>query len=204
MKLHWSPHSPFVRKVMVALYETGLNDRVECVRTVVAMDAPNGELMRDNPLSKLPTLVLEGGQPLFDSRVICEYLDGMHDGTKLFPADPLTRFQALRWQALGDGLLDLLILWRYERARAPEARSTANLVAFTAKAAVTLARLETEVAALAAAPFGIGQITIGVALGYLDFRFADFPWRKGRPALAEWFEGIAARPSMTATEAVDD
>ena len=204
MKLHWSPRSPFVRKVMVALHETGLADRVERVRTVVAMDAPNGELMRDNPLSKLPTLVLDDGQPLFDSRVICEYLDGLQAGAKLFPADPAARFQALRWQALGDGLLDLLILWRYERARAPEARSTPNLVAFTAKAAVTLARLETEAAALMAAPFGIGQITIAVALGYLDFRFADFPWRKGRPALAEWFDGVAARPSMAMTVPEDD
>ncbi len=204
MKLHWSPRSPFVRKVMVALHETGLVDRVECVRTVVAMDAPNAELMRDNPLSKLPTLILDGGMPLFDSRVICEYLDGLHDGEKLFPAEPAARFQALRWQALGDGLLDLLILWRYERNRAPEARSTANLVSFTAKAAVTLARLEIEAAALAAAPFGIGQITIGVALAYLDFRFPDLPWRKGRPQLASWFETIAARPSMIATEAVDD
>lgn len=204
MKLHWSPRSPFVRKVMVVLHETDLVDRVECVRTVVAMDAPNGELMRDNPLSKLPTLVLDDGASLFDSRVICEYFDGLHDEAKLFPADPAARFQALRWQALGDGLLDLLILWRYERARDPEARSRANLVAFTAKAAVTIARLEEEATDIAAAPYGIGQITIGVALGYLDFRFADFPWRKGRPALAEWFEGIKARPSMIATEAVDD
>jgi glutathione S-transferase len=204
LKLHWSPRSPFVRKVMVALHETGLTDRVECVRTQVAMDAPNAELMRDNPLSKLPTLILEDGTALFDSRVICEYLDGMHDGVKLFPADPAARFQALRWQALGDGLLDLLILWRYERARAPEARSTANLVAFTAKAAVTVARLETEAAALTAAPYGIGHVSIGVVLAYLDFRYPDFPWRKGRPYIAQWFETIAARPSMVATNAVDD
>ena len=102
MKLLYARPSPFVRKVMVALHETGLTDRVECVRTQVAMDAPNAELMRDNPLSKLPTLILEDGTALFDSRVICEYLDGMHDGVKLFPADPAARFQALRWQALGD------------------------------------------------------------------------------------------------------
>jgi glutathione S-transferase len=181
-----------------------LTDRVECIRTQAAMDTPNPELMHDNPLNKLPTLILEDGTALFDSRVICEYLDGLNDGAKLFPADPAARFQALRWQALGDGLLDLLILWRYERARAPEARSTANLVAFTAKAAATVARLETEAAVLAAAPYGIGHASIGVALAYLDFRYPDFPWRKGRPDIARWFEGIAARPSMIATDAVDD
>lgn len=204
MKLHWSPRSPFVRKVMVVLHETGQTDSVDCVRTVVAMDTPNAELMRDNPLSKLPTLVLDDGSALFDSRVICEYLDGLHDGAKLFPPPGDERFQALRWQALGDGLLDLLILWRYERARPEETRLRPFLMAFAAKAAITLARLETEVPALNAAPFGIGPIAIAVALAYLDFRFPDMAWRTGRPALADWYDGVAARPSMAATAFVDE
>ncbi|MGE8591137.1 MAG: glutathione S-transferase N-terminal domain-containing protein, partial [Alcaligenes sp.] len=85
MKLHWSPRSPFVRKVMIVLYETGIDDQVELVRTPVAMDKPNLDLVADNPLIKLPTLVLEDGTPLYDSRVICAYLNGLTGG-RLLPA----------------------------------------------------------------------------------------------------------------------
>ena len=117
MKLHWSPRSPFVRKVMVAAHELGLVDRLSLVRTVVAMKTTNKALQADNPLSKLPTLVLDDGTPLYDSVVICEYLDTLHDGPKLFPSDPKAKWTALRRHALGDGLLELLILWRNERER---------------------------------------------------------------------------------------
>ena len=132
MKLHWSPRSPFVRKVMVAAHETGLVERLSLVRTVVAMTTTNKELQPDNPLSKLPTLVLDDGTPLYDSVVICEYLDTLHDGPKLFPSDAKAKWTALRRHALGDGLLELLILWRNERERAtsragiPHARSGRN------------------------------------------------------------------------------
>ena len=96
MKLHWSPRSPFVRKVMIAAHETGLVDRLTCVRTVVAMTAPNATLLPDNPLSKIPTLVLDDGSTLYDSGVICEYLDTLHDGPKLFPADSKACWTASR------------------------------------------------------------------------------------------------------------
>ena len=86
MKLHWSPRSPFVRKVMVFAHETGLVERLTCVRTVVAMKTPNAALLPDNPLSKIPTLLQDDGAPLYDSAVICEYLDTLHDRTKLFPS----------------------------------------------------------------------------------------------------------------------
>src|SRR6476620_2299768 len=113
MKLHWSPRSPFVRKVMVFAHETALVDRLNCVRTVVAMKAPNAALLPDNPLSKIPTLVLDDGTALYDSGVICEYLDTLHAGPFLFPAQGPARWTALRRQALGDGLLDFLLLWRH-------------------------------------------------------------------------------------------
>ena len=103
MKLHWSPRSPFVRKVMIAAHERGLVDRIVCVRTIAAMTKPHAELMADNPLSKIPTLVLDDGLVLYDSPVICEYLDGIGGAPKLFPAEPAARFEALRRQALGDG-----------------------------------------------------------------------------------------------------
>src|SRR6185436_12208949 len=119
LKLHWSPRSPFVRKVMIFAHETGQAEAFERVRSVVAMRKPNAEVMRDNPLGKLPTLVLDDGRALFDSAVICEYLDGLHAGTPLFPASGRPRWEALRWQALGDGLLDLLVLWRNLREWEP-------------------------------------------------------------------------------------
>src|SRR5262249_41672659 len=117
MKLHWSPRSPFVRKVMILAREAGLIDRLPLGRRVAAATKPHPELMRDNPLSKIPTLVLDDGTALYDSPVICEYLDRLHAGRKLFPPEGATRMTALRRQALGGGFLDFLLLWRAERAR---------------------------------------------------------------------------------------
>ncbi|MDJ0389566.1 glutathione S-transferase [Roseomonas sp. E05] len=202
MKLHWSPRSPFVRKVMIAAHELGLADRIETVRTVVRMDTPNPALLPDNPLSKIPTLVLEDGTALFDSLTICEYLDDRAGGG-LFPRAGAARWQALTWQSLGNGLLDLLVLWRNERDK-PEARQTpALLESFAFKAGATLDRLEGMAGALEAERFGIGHIAIGCALSYLDFRFASWDWRAGRPKLATWHAGFDARPSLRATEIVD-
>jgi len=201
MKLHWSPRSPFVRKVMIAAHETGLVDRLVCVRTVVAMTAPNAALLPDNPLSKIPTLVLDDGSPLYDSAVICEYLDGLHDGPKLFPTDAKARWKALRRHALGNGLLDLLILWRNERER-PQP-SQPHLDAYAVKYQAALNALENEAPAIAVAPFGIGHIAIGCALSYADFRFADLDWRAKHPQLAAWHKSFSQRPSARATEAVE-
>ncbi|MXP65214.1 glutathione S-transferase [Roseomonas sp. M0104] len=202
MKLHWSPRSPFVRKVMVAAHELGLAGRIETVRTVVRMDTPNPALLPDNPLSKIPTLVLEDGTALFDSLTICEYLDDLAGGD-LFPRSGAARWQALTWQSLGNGLLDLLVLWRNERDK-PEARQTpALLESFDRKANATLDRLEGMAGALEAVRFGVGHIAIGCALSYLDFRFAAWNWREGRPQLAAWHATFDARPSVRATEIVD-
>ncbi|HVG51103.1 MAG TPA: glutathione S-transferase [Xanthobacteraceae bacterium] len=202
MKLHWSPRSPFVRKVMIVAHEVGIVDRLDCVRSVAAMTKPHLELMQDNPLSKIPTLVRDDGIVLYDSRVICEYFDTLHSGHKLFPAEPQARFTALRRQALGDGMLDFLILWRGEGDRAH--KSEAHLSSFAAKRAATLASLETESGALSDSSFSIGHIAVGCALSYLDFRFSAQPWRGDHPKLAAWHATFAARPSAKATEAVDD
>lgn len=197
MKLHWSPRSPYVRKVMVCAHELGLADRLTPVRSVAAMAKPNAAIMVDNPLSKIPTLVLDDGRTLFDSAVICEYLDALAGGGRLFPPGGDARWQQLRWHALGDGLLDALILWRNERERA--APLPALLEAFDVKARATLQRLDDEAAALAAAPFGIGQVAAGCALGYLDYRFADFGWRTLAPRLAALAAVWDQRPSFAAT-----
>jgi len=201
VKLHWSPRSPFVRKVMIFAHETGLIERLTCVRTVVAFDAPNTALMPDNPLSKIPTLVRDDGSPLYDSAVICEYLDTLHDRPKLFPSAGDARWTALRRQALADGFLDFLLLWRQERARAQP--SEVLLGAFAAKYKSTMAALEQETADLGATPLGIGHIAIGCSLSYLDFRFADLSWRDGHPQAAAWHASFAQRPSVKATQAVE-
>jgi glutathione S-transferase len=203
MKLHWSPRSPFVRKVMILLHETGLTDRVELIRSVVAMHETNKDLMADNPLNKLPTLIRDDGTAIFDSPVVCEYLDTLHDGDRLFPAEGDARFTALRWQALGDGILDLLVLWRNELNRPVDVQSKPHVAAFEAKAEAALDRLETEADALRATPFGIGHIAVGIVPSYMDFRYPERDWRGARPAIAAWHADFATRPSVVATEPVD-
>ena len=202
MKLHWSPRSPFVREVMVVAHERRLIDQISCVRTVAATAKPHAELMKDNPLSKIPTLVLDDGMALYDSPVICEYLDALDGAPKLFPTELKARLVALRRQALGDGFLDLLVLLRDERMRAQP--SEAHKASAAARKAAVLKSLEAEAPALAEAPFDIGHVAIGCALSYLDFRYADEDWRKDHPQLAQWHATFAARPSVKATEPVDD
>ena len=202
MKLFWSSRSPFVRKVMVTAHEVGLAGRIRTERVVVSAATPNAEVMAVNPLNKIPTLVLDDGSALYDSRVICEYLDTLHDGPKLFPADARARFAALRRQALGDGLMETIVLRLGEQARPAAQQSEKHLAAYRLKIAAALDRLEAEAAELAGAP-AIGHIAIGCGLGHLDFRFAADDWRSGRPKLAQWYDGFASRPSMKATEYVD-
>jgi glutathione S-transferase len=202
MKLHWSPRSPFVRKVMIVAHERGMLDRITCVRTVAEMTTPHAELMRDNPLSKIPTLVLDDGTVLYDSPVICEYLDVLDGTPRLFPTAAKARMIAMRRQALGDGFLDILVTNRNERARAQP--SDAHLASAAVRKAAVLDHLEREAEALTTTPFGIGHIAIGCALSYLDFRYAGEDWRKGHLRIANWHAAFAARPSVRATLPVDD
>jgi glutathione S-transferase len=203
MRLHWSPRSPFVRKVMIVAHELGIADRIACVRTVVATTSPHAELMQDNPLSKIPTLILPEGTALYDSPVISEYLDQLY-GPRLIPSEFAARMTALRRQALGDGFLDFLLWWRNERERPAEHRSKVHLASYAEKRKTTLAALEQEADALTATEFSIGHIAIGCALSYLDFRFAADDWRSDHRRLAGWHATFAARPSVRATEPVDD
>jgi glutathione S-transferase len=184
VRLFWSSRSPFVRKVMVAAHEVGIAGRIQPERVVVAANKPNPDVMAVNPLNKIPTLVLDDGSALYDSRVICEYFD------------------TLRRQALGDGLMEASVLRVGEQARPREAQSEGHLAAYRLKIAGTLDVLEREAEGLAG-PIGIGHIAIGCALAHLDFRFAAADWRAGRPKLAAWYAGFAGRPSMQATAYVD-
>jgi glutathione S-transferase len=201
MKLHWSPRSPFVRKVMVAAHELGLAGQIATVRTVVAMQKPARELLPENPLGKIPTLVLEDETILYDSLVIVDYLDSLAGGGRLIPRGGAARFTELRRHALSNGFLDMLILWRNERDKA--APLAALLDAFALKADAVLHALEAEAEALAAGPVGLAQITAAIAGDYMDFRFPDLGWRDRCPRFAAWQAGFAQRPSMLATAIVD-
>jgi glutathione S-transferase len=203
MLLHWSPRSPFVRKVMIVAHELGVGARMRTVRTVVAASAPNLELMKENPQSRLPTLRLDDGTVIYDSRVICEYLDSVHGGTLFPPAFP-ERLVALRRQALGDGMLDTMLTWRGEQLRPSERRSGKHVDAWRLKTVMSVELLEDEADGLGGSPFSIGHIALGVALGYVDFRFAELAWREGHPRLAQWYETFAARPSVVANQPVDE
>ena len=183
MTLHWSPRSPYVRKVMIAIHELGLTERIQTVRTVAGGTTPHWELMKINPVGKIPTLELGDGTIAYDSPVIVEYLDSLH---------------ALRRHALGQGMLDNALPLLGEGFRPPEKQSEPHKELWRAKLRSCVDALETEADALAADPFSIGHIAIGVALGYLDFRFDVLKWRDGHPRLTAWHASFNARPSVAA------
>lgn len=199
MKLRYSPTSPFVRKVTVTALELGLAERIEKLTTDTG-DAASG-LNDDNPLGKVPALITDQGEALCESPVICEYLDSLA-GPTLFPPAGSARWRALNLAALGDGIMDAAIFRLLEvRLRPEDKRSDGLLRRQQGKIGRTLDSLERQAAAGALdGAVTIGEVTLGCALGYLDFRFDEDRWRDGRPALARWFEGFAARPSMQATK----
>ncbi len=197
MKLRYAAASPFVRKVLVLAREHGLEGRIELVTTAVSPVQANDALASENPLMKVPSLTTDDGQVVFDSPVICEYLDGLASGRKLFPPAGPARWTALRQQALADGVLDALILTRYETVRPEEKRWTGWTEGQMRKAHQGIAAAEREDLS---EPLTIGHIAIGCMLGYLDFRFPDDGWRARHPKLAAWYAKFAERPSMQATK----
>lgn len=198
MKLFYSPTSPYVRKVMVVAIEAGLETQIERIPTDISQ--PDAYFQAHNPLSKVPTLITDDGQALFDSRVICEYLDSLHRGHRLFPEDPAQRWPALRRQALADGILDAAVLCRLEVFLRPESmRFQPWIERNWSKVLRGLDSLEADAAAMASSPLSIGHVAAACALGFLDFRFAAAPWREGRPLLDAWFTTMADRVSMSTT-----
>jgi len=198
MKLYYSTASPFVRKVLVCAHEGGVAERIDLLPTKVVPSEPNRDFARVAPLMKLPALERDDGMVLFDSIVICEYLDSISKGAKLFPPGGDGRWKALRLHALADGILDAAVLTRYENnVRPAELRWKAWSDGQLVKVDQALDFLEAHVAELEGVT--IGTITVACALGYLDFRYADRPWRNGRSKLAAWFEGMSKRPSFEKT-----
>ncbi len=199
MKLFYSPTSPFVRKVMVVAHETGLAGRIEKVTTPANPLQVNPELSASNPLQKLPALLTDGGEALFDSPVICEYLDSLHDGRKLFPPVGGARWRSLTLMALADGILDAGVQCLYEQRFRPESMRSADWVAGqTRKVRQGLDQLERIVDEFAR-DLTIGEIAVGCALGWLEFRKPVGDNRAGHPRLFAWFDAVSRRPSFAAT-----
>ena len=192
MKLFYSPTSPFVRKVVACAITRGLDSRIERIRTDA--HASPAALLAANPLSKVPALLTEDGVALFDSPLICEYLDTIGDEPPLFPDHGASRWVALRNQALADGMMDAAVMARGEIMRPQEAARQANIERQKAAVARGLAVLEDHPACDGLPD--IGSITVACALGYLDFRFADDAWRDHHPRLAHWFESASALPGI--------
>lgn len=195
MKLRYSPTSPYVRKVMVVAKETGLDGKIQTVETKLG---PDSDILQQNPLGKVPTMILDDGFVIFDSPVICEYVDSQSKGAKMFPPAGPARWKALAMQALGDGLMDASLSRRGEMMRPADKQSPDALTKQAGVMNRALDALEKRVGELDG-PVTIGQVTVGCALGYLDLRFADDQWRKSRPKLAAWFETFSKRPSMSST-----
>lgn len=192
-----SPASPFVRKVLIVLHETGQLDQVTVQPVKTTPFATDDTVAAANPLGKIPALVRDTGPALYDSRVITRYLDSLGGGA-LYPEARI--WEVLTLEATADGIMDAAIAVIYEgRLRPPAMQFDDWREAQWAKVARALDALESRWISHLSGPLDMGQIAVGCALGYLEFRHSARNWRAGRPALAGWFDGFAARPSMQAT-----
>ena len=200
MKLFFAALSPFVRKVRVAAIELGLDKRIELVTVATTPVAMNADLAKVNPLGKLPALVADDGDLLFDSAVIVEYLDALAGGGKLIPAKGAERWRVKRTEALADGMADAAILMRYETAMRPADKQWPDWIAGQKrKVTQALDALEGQ-AWLFDEKLDAGKIAVACALGYLDLRFGDLGWRNTRETLGRWCVSFAQRPAMQATK----
>ena len=192
MKLFTSDTSPYGRKVRIVVAEKGLGERIEVV-PISPFAADVSALAAVNPLIKIPTLISEQGRALYDSRVICEYLDGLAPAPVLIPASGPARIDVLRRQALADGLMDAAFNLVMERKRAhPDAEWSARWTGAILRAAQAM---EADVSDT----FDLGAIACAAALGYADFRLADLEWGKHAPKAAAWWAGVRERPSVAST-----
>ncbi|MHC8353367.1 glutathione S-transferase [Pseudomonas sp. RT4P38] len=200
MTLFHNPLSPFVRKVMVLLHETGQQDRVALQDCVLTPVTPDLSLNEDNPLGKIPALRLADGNVIHDSRVILDYLDHQHVGNPLIPRDGSARWRRLTLASLADGIMDAAVLIRYEVAlRAPEKHWDEWLDGQREKIRRGLAVLEADAIAELTSHFDVAAISVACALGYLDLRHPDLEWRAANPKLAAWYFEVSQRASMLAT-----
>ncbi|AIZ34552.1 glutathione S-transferase [Pseudomonas parafulva] len=200
MVLFHSPLSPFVRKVMLVLHETGQLSRVTLQAVNISPVNGDAQLDQDNPIGKIPALRLADGTVLHDSRVICEYLDTQHVGQPLIPREGSARWRRLTLASQADAILDAAVSSRYESFLRPEdKRWDGWLQAQSQKIRRSLANLEQQHLAEIASGFDIVAIGVACALGYLDLRQPAFGWREQQPGLAAWYAEVSQRPSLLAT-----
>lgn len=199
MKLLYSAASPYARKVRAVAFELGLNEAIEVLPVVVTPVEPNAEVSQQNPLAKVPTLLLADGSALYDSRVIVDYLCSLVPTQPLLPNDGALRWTVLRRQALCDGILDAALLARYEEFLRPaELRWASWQAGQESKILRGLAALEAECADFAG-HVRIDSLAAACTLGYLDLRFARLDWRAQAPRLAAFEAGFAQRASLRET-----
>ena len=191
MKLLHSPASPFARKVRACAVARGIEAQIALITT----QGESVELAASNPLAKLPCLITEDGVALYDSRVICEFLDTVGNVFPMFPEHGM-RFRALRFQALGDGISDAAVLRRGEVGRPSDPARDTVIAVQKGKITRSLDVLEADPPST---HVDIGSLAVACALGYLDLRFADDAWREGRPKLAAWFAAISEQPCLMQT-----
>ncbi len=195
MKLMTSQTSPFGRKVVACAIAREIDSQIEIIPTN-PHESP-ASLVAANPLSKIPCLITSDGLALFDSPVICEFLDTVGDALPLFPrAGSAARWHAIKLQAIADGILDAGVLRRGEQTHKQDERRASQVARMTAAIERSLDLLETEPPGPAV---DIGSLSIAVALGYLDFRYGAEPWRTGRPRLAAWYETLEKLPALART-----
>ncbi|MBO9677955.1 MAG: glutathione S-transferase [Acidovorax sp.] len=197
MKIYFSPASPYVRKCLVVAHELGLAGQIEKLPSNAHPVNRDRTIIADNPLGQVPTFFTDEGGVLYDSRVICEYLDARANGT-MFPAQGARRWSVLTQQALADGMLSACLIARYEDVARPEALRWVDWrAAQLDKVTTGLAWMEAHVDELQS--IDIGTISLACLLGYLDFRFPDLTWREQAPRTARWFAAMSERPSFKAT-----
>jgi len=197
MKITASGASPYVRKVMACAIARGIDQQLE--KWTIATTDPI--LSNSNPLGKVPTLINDEGVALFDSPVICEFLDSIGSAPALFPAAGPARWAALRLQAIGDGILDASQPRRREIALPQDEGRVGYIDLQRGKVARAVDMLEKEAASLGALKT-VGDIAVACALGYLDFRFANEPWRPGHPKLEAWYASVVSLPPLAKTAPV--
>lgn len=196
MILYYQTHSPFARKALVFAHEIGLAGQLQVIHHETSPTRRNDEVYAENPLGKVPVLLREGQEAIFDSDVICAYLDTLHDGRRLIPETGETRWQALRLQSVAQVLAQTGIGLRWEWERRPEhLRYPALADGYAEKIEATYDWLERTVEP--DAPVDIGQIALATTLSWMAFR--DLPSFRDRPSLARWFDAFEERPSMQAT-----
>ncbi|MBK8768605.1 MAG: glutathione S-transferase family protein [Burkholderiaceae bacterium] len=203
MLLHWSPRSPFVHKVMVALEETGLRQRVELTRSVVPTVDPEHVIYLVNPLGQIPTLVLDDGKVLYDSLVISFYLEELCGAEILLPRDGGKRIATLRRHALGNGLIEAMVAWVIERYTPADKQIPTRSQHYAVKLGKSLALIEADADLRDAHRFDLGDIAIATALAYIEFRKLQPGWASQYPKTAEWFAQVSQRPSMVAARLKD-